>query len=467
MNIIEKLKISGEYVYPIIEGGKGIGVSDGVTAGSFAQAGAVGTISGVFPNMLNEVGKVIFPQFIGKTRLDRFNELVEQCITGCLDQIDIANKISDGNGRIHLNILWGMAGAERILNDVLESAKDKIHGITCGAGMPYKLANVAEKYKVYYYPIVSSARSFRALWLRSYKKFPDFLGGVVYEDPWRAGGHTGITQKENPHVFEDSFPRVKELRNFMNKVGLNKTPIVMAGGVWYLNKFKDWIDNVDIGPIAFQFGTRPMLTKESPISTAWKEKLLKLKREDVELNKFSPTGFFSSALNNSFLKELKDRASRQIAFRLNKDETFDTEYPETKSAKSSFIESSNLDKVKQWFNNGFTKFVKTPDSTFLFLKPEKAKQIRDDQKNCKGCLAMCGFSSWLERSENNYTTGEIADPRSYCIQKTLQNVILDNDIENQLMFAGSNAFEFSNDPLFNKAEFPSIKELIQQILLGK
>jgi len=467
MNLINKLNISGKLVYPIIEGGKGIGVSDGLTAGSFAKAGAVGTISGVFPFLLNENSETILPKFNGKTRLERFNEIVEQCIEGCLSQIQIAHETAKGNGRIHLNILWGMAGAEQILHGVMESAKDKVHGITCGAGMPYKLAEIAEKYKVHYYPIVSSARSFRALWLRSYKKLPEFLGGVVYEDPWRAGGHTGITQKENPEVFEDSLPRVKELRQFMEKVGLDITPIVMAGGVWYLNKFKEWINNIDIGPIAFQFGTRPMLTKESPISKKWKEKLLSLKREDVELNKFSPTGFFSSAINNSFLKELKDRSTRQIKFSPAQDETFDVMYPETKSSRPTFINSSQLEKIKTWFNKGLTKLLKTPDSTFLFVKPEKAQEIREDQKNCKGCLAMCGFSSWLERAESNYSTGETADPRSFCIQKTLQNVIQNKDIENQLMFAGSSAFKFANDPLFNKGTYPTIKELVEQILQGK
>ena len=86
-----------------------------------------------------------------------------------------------------------MGGAERILHGILESAKGMIHGITCGAGMPYKLADIAEKYQVYYYPIVSSMRAFRALWKRSYYKCSNLLGGIVYEDPWLAGGHNGLS----------------------------------------------------------------------------------------------------------------------------------------------------------------------------------------------------------------------------------------------------------------------------------
>ena len=40
-------------------------------------------------------------------------------------------------------------------------------------------------------------------------------------------------------------------------LNLEDTPIIMAGGVWNLSEWEDWIDNPEIGKIAFQFGTRP------------------------------------------------------------------------------------------------------------------------------------------------------------------------------------------------------------------
>ena len=43
---LDSLVISGKEVLPIIEGGKGIGVSSGRSSGAFASAGAVGTFSG-------------------------------------------------------------------------------------------------------------------------------------------------------------------------------------------------------------------------------------------------------------------------------------------------------------------------------------------------------------------------------------------------------------------------------------
>ena len=206
-----------------------------------------------------------------------------------------------------MNVSWEMAAVEEILHGVLDKVSPLIHGVTCGAGMPYKIAQITASYGIYYYPIVSSGRAFRALWKRCLStSFPEWLGAVVYEEPWRAGGHNGLSNSEDPDKPEDPYPRVLELRNVMREFGLHDVPIIMAGGVWCLREWAEWIDNPEFGPIAFQFGTRPLLTKESPISDVWKKRLLTLKPGDIYLNPFSPTGFYSSAVSNPFLDELKN-----------------------------------------------------------------------------------------------------------------------------------------------------------------
>src|SRR5260370_8042314 len=95
--------------------------------------------------------------------------------------------------------------------------------------MPYGIAESCARYGVYYYPIVSSGRAFRALWKRAYHKFHEWLGGVVYEDPWLAGGHNGITNSEDPTRPEPAYPRVRELRSLMLEFGLAPPPILMPG----------------------------------------------------------------------------------------------------------------------------------------------------------------------------------------------------------------------------------------------
>ncbi|MBL4759746.1 MAG: nitronate monooxygenase, partial [Mariprofundaceae bacterium] len=162
--------LSGKEVLPLIEGGKGVAVSNGQTTGAWAKAGGIGTFSAVNADNVDEQGNVIRTVYHGKSRKARFEELVSQGIAGGIKQAQIAHEVAEGNGRIHMNVLWEMGGAERILKGVLDKAGDIIHGVTCGAGMPFKLAPLAASYGVHYYPIISSARAFRALWLRSYKK---------------------------------------------------------------------------------------------------------------------------------------------------------------------------------------------------------------------------------------------------------------------------------------------------------
>ena len=158
--------------------------------------------------------------YYGRTRRERHEELVAYAIAGGIQQARVAYERSNGEGRIHMNVLWEMAAAERVLHGVLEGAKGLIHGVTCGAGMPYKIAEICARYGVHYYPIVSSGRAFRALWKRAYHRFRDWLGGVVYEDPWLAGGHNGITNSEDPQRPEPPYPRVRELRSLMVDFGL-------------------------------------------------------------------------------------------------------------------------------------------------------------------------------------------------------------------------------------------------------
>jgi NAD(P)H-dependent flavin oxidoreductase YrpB (nitropropane dioxygenase family) len=144
----------------------------------------------------------------------------------------------------------------------------------------------------------------------AYGKTREWLGGVVYEDPWLAGGHNGLSNSEDPKVPEDPYPRVLKLRQQMREFGLGEVPIIMAGGVWWLEEWEDWIDNPELGPVAFQFGTRPLLTRESPISDAWKQRLLTLRPATCSLQPFSPTGFYSIGRpRNEFLRELETATS--------------------------------------------------------------------------------------------------------------------------------------------------------------
>src|SRR3954470_906927 len=461
MKAVNSIRMGGIDVLPLIEGGKGIGVSNGVSSGHWAQAGGCGTFSAVNADYYDEVGNPIEQIYRGRTRRERHEELIEFGIQGGIAQAKRAYDISGGRGRIHANILWEMGAAERIITEVLENAKGLIHGLTCGAGMPYRLSEIAAKFGVYYYPIVSSSRAFNALWKRAYSKAAAFLGGVVYEDPWLAGGHNGLSNGEDPTKPEDPFPRVLALRKLMRTFGLDQTPIIMAGGVWWLDEWQDWIDNPELGAIAFQFGTRPLLTQESPISPEWKARLVELDEGDILLPRFSPTGFYSSAVHNPFLRNLEARSERQIAFSMEAAGDHQFKLDVGVKGKSFWVTLGDLHRAREWDGLGFTVALKTPDNTLVFVTPDEMKVIRKDQADCMGCLSQCAFSSWADTEGNS--TGRLADPRSFCIQKTLQDIAHGGDIDQNLMFAGHSAYQFKQDPFYSNGFVPTVKQLVDRI----
>jgi hypothetical protein len=281
-----------------------------------------------------------------------------------------------------------------------------------------------------------------------------------------AGGHNGLSNSEDPLVPEDPFPRVLKLRQQMREFGLDDVPIIMAGGVWWLEEWEDWIDNPDLGPVAFQFGTRPLVTRESPISDAWKQRLLNLKSGEVLLQRFSPTGFYSSAVRNDFLRELEDRNERQVAYTAEPVGDHLAEYAVGPRKRRVWLTARDRARVNQFEVEGFTEAMRTPDNTLIFVTPEKSREIVKDQVDCMGCLSACRFSNWSQHGPE-YSNGRKADPRSFCIQKTLQDISHDGALEDNLMFAGHNAYRFGQDPFYSNGFIPTAKQLVERILTGR
>jgi NAD(P)H-dependent flavin oxidoreductase YrpB (nitropropane dioxygenase family) len=470
MKAINAIRMGGVELLPLVEGGKGVAVSTGITAGHWAAAGGAGTLSAVNADSYDADGTPVPQVYHAKTRRERHEELLRYAIAGGITQARRAYEIAGGRGRIHANILWEMGGAERVITGVLEGARGLINGLTCGAGMPYRLSDIAARFNVHYYPIVSSARAFNALWKRAYHKAADLLGGVVYEDPWLAGGHNGLSNGEDPNEPQDPLPRVIALRKLMREFGLGDTPIIMAGGVWWLEEWEDWIDNPDLGPVAFQFGTRPLLTQESPIGDAWKRKLLTLKKGDIFLNRFSPTGFFSSAVNNSFMEDLRGRTERQVAYTTEQVGEHTAEYGIGPRRRAAYLTKRDLGRVLKWEANGYTEALRTPDNTLVFVTPDAARELLKDQVDCMGCLSQCRFSNWSQEGPE-FSNGKKADPRSFCIQKTLQTVAHESDsdevMEHNLMFSGHNGYRFASDPFYGNGFVPTVRQLVERILTGR
>ena len=462
---LKPIVYGGREVWPLVEGGKGVAATNHASAGAWAAAGGIGTVSAVNADSYDPDGKIIPQIYRALTRRERHEELIEFAIEGAVQQVRRAFDIAGGKGAININVLWEMGGAQRILHGVLERTRGLVAGVTCGAGMPYKLSEIAASYETSYLPIVSSGRAFRALWKRAYSKASEWLSAVVYEDPWLAGGHNGLSNAEDPLTPQDPYPRVKALRDTMREGGVSDdVPIVMAGGVWYLRDWSDWIDNSELGAIAFQFGTRPLLTKESPIPEEWKARLTGIQEGEVLLHRFSPTGFYSSAVLNPFLRHLQARSERQIAFSTQSAGDHTSQLDVGVKGRNFWVTLGDLMRARQWYGAGFTEALKTPDNTLVFVTSEDKGVIRRDQADCMGCLSQCAFSSWSDTETNS--TGRLADPRSFCIQKTLQDIAHGGDVEQNLMFAGHGAYQFKRDPFYSNGFVPTVGQLVDRILTG-
>jgi hypothetical protein len=131
-----------------------------------------------------------------------------------------------------------------------------------------------------------------------------------------------------------------------------------------------------------------------------------------------------------------------------------------------YVTPHDLARIAHWEAEGFVEAMRTPDNTLIFVTPDKAREIVKDQVDCMGCLSACRFSNWSQH-EPDFSTGKKADPRSFCIQKTLQDIAHDGALDQNLMFAGHNAYRFALDPFYSNGFVPTAKQLVERILTGR
>src|SRR5208282_1519600 len=102
------------------------------------------------------------------------------------------------------------------------------------------------------------------------------------------------------------------------------------------------------------------------------------------LNRFSPTGFYSSAVNNGFIHELRERSERQVAYSTEQVGEHVAEYGVGPRRRVVYLTERDLTQVFKWEAAGFTEALRTPDSTLIFVTPEKAEALLADQVACMG-----------------------------------------------------------------------------------
>lgn len=195
--------VDGAWILPFIQGGKGVGATNGKNAGAWAAENAGGTIAGIGAAIgYDENGRPLSYPFEGRTRPERHEELVAWSIKGGILQAGFAHEASRGKGRVRINFLKEAGGTMRIMRGVLAGTRlpgggNMIHAVTMGAGLPTEEdAQICADEGVYLDPIISSVMALKVLLKRAFKKwhggYGAVIGAVVYEDPWLAGGRKSV-----------------------------------------------------------------------------------------------------------------------------------------------------------------------------------------------------------------------------------------------------------------------------------
>src|SRR4051812_26602549 len=98
MNAINAIRMGGVEVLPLVEGGKGVSVSNGISSGNWAATGGVGTFSAVNADSYDAEGRRIEQVYYGRTRRERHEELVRYAVSGAVTQARQAHELAGGKG---------------------------------------------------------------------------------------------------------------------------------------------------------------------------------------------------------------------------------------------------------------------------------------------------------------------------------------------------------------------------------
>jgi len=135
--------------------------------------------------------------------------------------------------------------------------------------------------------------------------------------------------------------------------------------------------------------------------------------------------------------------------------------------RTVYLTAHDKKSAEGWVAVGFTEALRTPDSTLDFRDPtRKALEIRTDQIGCMGCLKRLPVLE-LGAERRAFERERRADPRSYCIQKTLQAIRHSDDVECQLMFCGSQCLSLRLGPvLYGTAMCRPSGSLVERLQTG-
>src|SRR3546814_18244766 len=113
---VKPIHYAGKEMLPLIEGGKGVAVSNHMRSGAWAAAGGIGTVSAVNADSYAPTGKIIPQIYRSSTRLDRHEELIHYAIVGTVEKVRRAFELSFCPVAFIINLFVELAGALTVLD---------------------------------------------------------------------------------------------------------------------------------------------------------------------------------------------------------------------------------------------------------------------------------------------------------------------------------------------------------------
>jgi nitronate monooxygenase len=281
---------------PIFLGGMSVGLTTAELAAEVANKGGFGTIGGV--------GLGISPE------VEDAGDFFEANEAALKREIQNALEISN-DGNIGVNLMVATTDYE---DSVRVAVENRAKFIASGAGLPLRLPEYVEKYKVFgqktpeLIPIVSSVRVAKII-LKRWTRQGVLPSAFIVETPNTAGGHLGVTDADDIGKDEFSLEHVvPELNEYLKSEeyadllkGFNgekhDIPIIAAGGIW---DRADVERMLKLGAKGAQLATRFLTTDECNASQEFKDRHLNNTDPIVVIK--SPVGMPGRAIENDFVR---------------------------------------------------------------------------------------------------------------------------------------------------------------------
>jgi nitronate monooxygenase len=289
---LPRLRIRGHDLLPIIQGGMGVGISAHRLAGTVAKHGAVGTVASVdlrrlHPDIMQRLRKCKDPAAHSAANVEALDR-----------EVRAARDIAGPDAFIAVNVMRALSNYAEL---VVQACKSGANAIVCGAGLPFDLPDLTERFpNVALIPILSEERGVRAVLKRWGRKgrVPD---AVVIEHPRYAGGHLGATRLGDVSDSRFDFARVFDgVRKVFQELGIafERIPLIPAGGI---NSFQKIADLFELGASGVQIGTPFAVTEECDAHPNFKKVLAEAQPQDI-VTFMSSAGLPARAVLTPWLK---------------------------------------------------------------------------------------------------------------------------------------------------------------------